>query len=216
MRRGSPADRPSLSSIVIAVTLPDAVRLLIDILQGAGLGAAAGVRPFLPALVAGALATADVGIDYDGTPFGFLETPGWLLAIVVAVIAVVVAQRRGVPERPLEAALAAIGIGLGALLCAATLADRHDVWWPGLLAGGLCAALAGAAVRSLVARTRTRLDAEARAALPVYLEGTAIVLAALAVVAAPITVLALGFFAFLLRGGRRREGEKFAGLRILR
>jgi hypothetical protein len=71
-------------------------------------------------------------------------------------------------------------------------------------------------VRSLVARTRTRLDAEARAALPVYLEGTAIVLAALAVVAAPITVLALGFFAFLLRGGRRRDGEKFAGLRILR
>jgi hypothetical protein len=192
------------------------VRLLIDILQGAGLAGAAGIRPFLPALVAGALATADVGIDYEGTPFSFLESPAWLLAVVIALIAVVVAQRRNVPERPLESALAGIGIGLGALLCAATIADHYDLWWPGLLGGGLCAALAGAATRSLVTRTRARLDAEASAALPVYVDGTSGVLAALAVVVAPISVLALAFFAFLLRGGRRREGEKYAGLRILR
>ncbi len=69
---------------------------------------------------------------------------------------------------------------------------------------------------SLVTRTRARLDAEARAALPVYLEGTAVLLATLAVLVAPISAVALGFFAFLLRGGRRREGEKYAGLRILR
>jgi hypothetical protein len=192
------------------------VRLLIDILQGAGLAEAAGIRPFLPALVAGALASADIGIDYDGTPFSFLEAPGWLLALLLAVIVVAVAARRGVPEGPVESALSGIGIGLGALLFAATLADHFDLWWPGLLGGGLCAALAGAATRSLVLRTRARLDPEARAALPVYIEGTAIVLAALAVVAAPVSLLALGFFAFLLRGGRRREGEKYAGLRILR
>jgi hypothetical protein len=192
------------------------VRLLIDILQGAGLAGAAGIRPFLPALVAGALASADVGIDYDHTPFAFLEAPGWLLAVLVAVIAAVIAERRGVPQGALDSALSGIGIGLGALLFAATLADHFDLWWPGLLGGGLCAALAGAATRSLVARVRTRLDPEARGALPVYEEGTAMVLAALAVVVAPISVLALGFFAFLLRGGRRREGEKYAGLRILR
>jgi Domain of unknown function (DUF4126) len=192
------------------------VRLLIDILQGAGLAGAAGMRPFLPALVAGALATADVGIDYDGTPFSFLEAPGWLLAVVLAVVVAAVAERRGVPEGPLESALSGIGIGLGALLFAATLADHFDLWWPGLLGGGLCAALAGAATRSLVTRTRARLDPEARAALPIYVEGTAMLLAALAVVVAPVSALALGFFAFLLRGGRRREGEKYAGLRILR
>jgi hypothetical protein len=192
------------------------VRLLIDILQGAGLAGAAGIRPFLPALVAGALASADVGIDYDHTPFAFLEAPGWLLAVLVAIIAAVIAERRGVPQGALDSALSGIGIGLGALLFAATLADHFDLWWPGLLGGGLCAALAGAATRSLVARVRTRLDPEARGALPVYEEGTAMVLAALAVVVAPISVLALGFFAFLLRGGRRREGEKYAGLRILR
>jgi hypothetical protein len=192
------------------------VRLLIDILQGAGLAGAAGIRPFLPALVAGALATADVGIDYEGTPFSFLESPGWLLAVVVALIVAVVLHRRGTAETTLESALAGIGIGLGALLCAATIADHYDLWWPGLLGGGLCAALAGAATRSLVTRTRARLDPDARAALPVYVDGTSAVLAALAVVVAPVSVVALGFFAFLLRGGRRREGEKYAGLRILR
>lgn len=197
-------------------TVPDPLQLLIDILQGAGLAGAAGIRPFLPALVAGALATANVGIDYEGTPFAFLEQPGWLLAVVLVLIAVLVAQRRGLAEGPIESALQGIGVGLGALLFAGTLADNSDVWWPGLLAGGLCAALAMAATRSLMTRVRARLDEEARGALPVYLEGTAVLLAGLSVVVAPISVLALGFFAFLLRGGRRREGEKYAGLRILR
>jgi hypothetical protein len=192
------------------------LQLLIDILQGMGLAGAAGVRPFLPALVAGALATADVGIDYEGTPFSFLEQPAWLLAVVLVLIAVVVLSRRGALSGPVESALQGLGIGLGALLFAATLADNTDMWWPGLLAGGLCAALASAATRSLVDRVRARLDDEARGALPVYLEGTAVLLAGLSVVAAPISILALGFFAFLLRGARRRDGEKYAGLRILR
>ena len=192
------------------------MQLLIDILQGAGLSSAAGLRPFLPALAAGALATADIGIDYEGTPFSFLEQPAWLLAVVLAFAASIVLARRGRIAGMLESALQGIGIGLGALLFAATLADDSDVWWPGLLAGGLCAALAVRASHSLLARVRARLDEEARGALPVYLDGTAVVLAGLAVVAAPISILAVGFFAFLLRGGKRREGEKYAGLRILR
>ena len=189
---------------------------LIDILQGAGLAGASGVRPFLPALVAGAFASGDVGIDYDGTPFEFLERSGWLLGVVIALIVVVLAQRRRFAQRPIESALQGIGIGLGALLFAATLADNSDLWWPGLLAGGLCAALAAAATRSLATRVRARPDDEAPGALPVYLEGTAVLLAALAVVLAPVSLVALGFFAFLLLRGRRREGQKYAGLRILR
>lgn len=192
------------------------MQLLIDILQGAGLSGAAGIRPFLPALVAGALATADFGIDYEGTPFGFLEQPAWLLGVLLVLAAAVVAQRRRFAEGQMESALQGAGLGLGALLFAATLADNTGMWWPGLLAGGLCAALAMSATRSLMTRVRARLDEEARAALPIYLEGTALVLAALAVVVAPISVVALGFFAFMLRGGKRREGEKYAGLRILR
>lgn len=197
-------------------TVPDALQLLIDILQGAGLSTAAGVRPFLPALLAGALATADIGVDYDGTPFSFLEQQLWLGALAVALIATMLLARRAALAGPVESATQGIAIGLGALLFAATLADNIDMWWPGLLAGGLCAAVAVTATRSLATRVRARLDSDARAALPVYLEATAVLLAGLAVVAAPVAVLALGFFVFLLRGGRRREGEKYAGLRILR
>jgi hypothetical protein len=192
------------------------LQLLIDILQGMGLAGAAGVRPFLPALVAGALASQDIGIDYEGTPFAFLEQPIWLIAVVVVLIAAIVASRRNALSAAMESALQGMGIGLGALLFAATLADNTDIWYPGLLAGGLCAALSSAATRSLIDRVRARLDDEARGALPVYLDRTAVLLAGLSVVAAPISVLALGFFAFLLRGVKRREGEKYAGLRILR
>ena len=193
------------------------MQLLLDILQGAGLAGAAGLRPFLPALVAGAFASGDIAIDFDRTAFAFLEAPGWLLAVVLALIATVIAQRRGLREDGrYGAALSGIALGLGALLFAGALDDRHDAWWPGLLAGGLCAALAAAATRSLLARVRARLDAEAAAALPVYVDGAALLLAALAVVAPPVSLLALGLLAWLLVGGRRREGAKYAGLRILR
>jgi hypothetical protein len=191
------------------------MKLILDILQGMGLAAATGVRPFLPTLAAGAFASADIGVDYDGTAFSFLESPVFLLA--VAVVMVVSFLLRGRLDTTAgAAALSGIGIGLGALLFAATLDDRHAVWWPGLIGGLLVAALAGAAVRDLFARTRSRLDAEAAAALPIYAEAVAVVLAALSILLPPVSILAVGFLVWLLAGGRRREGEKYAGLRILR
>jgi len=56
------------------------VRLLIDILQGAGLAGAAGIRPFLPALVAGP--DPAVAVDWD-EPF---ELPAEVEAAVVQVM----------------------------------------------------------------------------------------------------------------------------------
>ncbi|MEA2270421.1 MAG: hypothetical protein QOD55_751 [Solirubrobacteraceae bacterium] len=191
------------------------MKLLVDILQGIGLSAAAGLRPFLPALVAGGFAIADVGVDYEGTEFAFLESPVFLLAVAIAMV--VTFLLRGRLDTPAgQAAVSGMGIGLGAILFAATLDDRHAVWWPGLIAGVACAALAGAAVRNLFLRTRARLDTEAAQALPVYAEGAAMVIAALSILIAPVSLLALGFFVWLLAGGRRRAGEKYAGLRILR
>jgi hypothetical protein len=191
------------------------MKLLVDILQGIGLSAAAGVRPFLPALVAGGLAIANVGVDYDGTEFSFLESPVFLLAVaIVMVLTLLVRGRLDTPQG--QAALSGIGIGLGALLFAATLDDRQAVWWPGLIAGVLCAGLASAAVRDLFSRTRARLDTEAARALPVYAEGVAMVIAALSILFAPFALVAVGLFVWLLAGGRRREGQKYAGLRILR
>jgi hypothetical protein len=118
---------------------------------------------------------------------------------------------------PLGAGLAGLGIGVGALLFAGVLAEHHDSPWIGLVAGLACAGLAQASARGLLARTRARLaEGTARDALAVYVDAVALALAALAVFAPPVSFLALIFFARLLLGTRRREGEKYAGLRILR
>ena len=191
------------------------MKLLLDILQGVGLSAATGVRPFLPTLAAGGFAIGDVGIDFESTDFAFLEEPVFLLAVgIVMFLTLLLRGRLDTPAG--AAALSGIGVGLGALLFAGTLDDRHAVWWPGLIGGLLCAMLASAAVRDLFNRTRARLDREAAAALPIYAEGVAVVLASLSILIPPVSVLAIGFFIWLLAGGRRRAGEKYAGLRILR
>jgi hypothetical protein len=191
------------------------MKLLLDILQGVGLSSATGIRPFLPTLAVGGFALADIGLDFENTDFAFLEAPVFLLAVAIAmVVSLLVRSRLETPAA--AAALSGIGIGLGALLFAGTLDDRHATWWPGLIGGLLCAVLAGAAVRDLFTRTRARLDREAAAALPVYAEGVAVVLAALSILIPPVSLIAIGFFVWLLAGGRRRSGEKYAGLRILR
>ena len=41
-------------------------------------------------------------------------------------------------------------------------------------------------------------------------------LAAIAIFVPPASILAIAAFVVLLFGGRRREGEKYAGLRVLR
>jgi Domain of unknown function (DUF4126) len=192
------------------------MRYLLDMLQAAGLGSATGIRPFLPALVTGALGRADAGVDFEGTSFAFLESPVFLAALVVGVIVTVILARSRPDDPRVLSALSGIGVGLGALLGAGSVDDRFSVWWHGLIVGGASALLASAATRSLVARARTRLDAEARTALPVYEEGSGLVLAALTVLAPPVAIVALGFFIWLLLGSRRRGREKYAGLRILR
>jgi uncharacterized membrane protein YgdD (TMEM256/DUF423 family) len=191
------------------------VKLLLDILQGMGVSTAAGVRPFLPTLLVGALAADDLGVDFDGTDFAFLESAWFLVAIAVALVVTTVLRAR--LETPAgEAALAGIGLGLGALLFAGTLDDRHATWWPGIVGGLVCAFIAQQGARSLLTRTRARLDAAAAGALFLYAEAAALLIAGLSVLIPPVSVLAVAFFVWLRLGGRRREGEKHAGLRILR
>jgi Domain of unknown function (DUF4126) len=191
------------------------VKLLLDILQGMGVSAAAGLRPFLPTLLVGTLAAEDLGVDFDGTDFAFLEDAWFLLAIVVALVVTTLLRTR--LETPAgEAALAGIGLGLGALLFAGTLDDRYGTWWPGIVGGLVCAFIAQQGARSLLTRTKARLDAAAAGALFLYAEGAALLIAGLSVLIPPVSILVIAFFIWLRLGGRRREGEKYAGLRILR
>ena len=194
--------------------------LILDLLQGAGIAAAVGIRPFLPVLLAGALASADVGLDFSGTDFSFLEEWPFLLGAVVLVMGLDFAGRRAgrdsADRPPLLYALAAVALVLGALEAAGSVADRSDEWWAGLVVGVACAALGFQAARSLFGRVRRRLDEQAAAALPVYAEGAALAAAGLSILFPPLAVVVIGALIWLLTGGRRRAGEKYAGLRILR
>ena len=194
----------------------------MDIGTGAGLAGATGVRPYLPPLLTGALARADTGIDFDGTDWSFLESPVFLAAVLALGVGAYLLERRGAGAQagerrsPVELFAGIAGIVLGALLFAGALADGGEESWIGLVLGPLCAALGWLAVGGLVERARRRLEGGAAALLTVYADAAALVLAAVAIFVPPLSFLALIGFVLLLLGGRRREGEKYAGLRILR
>ena len=192
------------------------MKLLLDILQGLGLSQAAGIRPFLPALVAGGAARANVLIDFEGGPFAFMEDPWWLAALAAAALIALILRNEVTRDAYLSAAFQGLAMGMGALLFCAVLSGDGYVWWPGIPAGLAGAWLSGTAVQDLFGRAASRLDEQASAHLPVYAEALAVVLAALSVVAPPVALVSAGFFAWLIIGGRRRKGEKHAGLRVLR
>jgi hypothetical protein len=187
----------------------------LAVLQGLGCAAAIGVRPFLPALLVGAFASQDIAVDFDGTSFAFLESPAFLLVLVV-LLAVTTFARARFETGPGASALQGIAIGLGAVEAAGALDDVSSTWWPGLIVGAVAAVLGLAASTDLLGRVGSRLDAEAAATLFLYAEAFALVLAGLSLAFPPLAVLGVALLAWLLAGGRRRAGEKYAGLRSLR
>ncbi len=199
------------------------MHLVFDILTGIGVAAAVGVRPFLAALVVGILALANVEIHFNGTSYSFLQRWPFLLALVLLAFALTLVERRLPRDRPLRSpeviAIGLCGVVLGALLFAGSLSSRgtqHYAAWPGWIAGALCAVVGLLATRPLFARVRARLDDEAASAVPLYAEALAVILAALSVVAPPVGLIGLLALGWLWLASRRREGQKYAGLRILR
>jgi hypothetical protein len=197
---------------------------------GAGLAAACGLRPFLPLLLAGALASAKVlGVSFAHDPFRFAQSDWWLLVVVVALLIAYVLQLLGglaaladpdaerTRPQPLAAALAGLGYGAGAVLFAGTLAAHGDAWWPGLIGGLAAVALAQRAVLPVFARARARLaDGTAKQALTLYLDAASLLFAALVALLHPLGYIALGLLAWFALRGRGRGQEKYAGLRTLR
>ena len=195
------------------------MKTVFDLLQAAGIGAAVGIRPFLPALLVGALAAGNLGVDFEGTSFAFLEKPPFLLAMLIGLVIVDIVRRRVSDER-LDVGTGLIVLGVISLVVAAlqgagTLADHGKSVAAGIVVGVLAALLALFAIPPLFARVRTRLGAEA-GLLPLYREALGFVAAGLSVLFPPLAIFVIGGLAWLLAGGRRRQGEKYAGLRILR
>jgi hypothetical protein len=196
---------------------------------GAGLAAACGLRPFLPALLAGALASSGaLGVSFAHR-FHFLQSGWWLLAAALALalsyalqLLLGLAPTLDPSDRkqrggPLAASLTGLGLGAGAVLFAGTLAAHGDAWWPGLLGGLFVAGLAQRASWPVIARARARLtDRPAREALTVYLDAAALVFAALVALLHPLGYVLIALLAWFAWRGRARGDEKYAGLRILR
>jgi hypothetical protein len=196
------------------------VHLAFDIFQGMGIAAAVGVRPFLPALAVGALAAGGVEIHFHGTDLSFLQSAPFLIAMGVAGAAVLAAELRlGEPVargRPMIVVLGVCALALGALFFAGSLARGHYTSWPGAIGGIACAALAIAATLPLLLRVSSRLERHDAGGLPLYAEGAAVLAGVLSVLAPPVGVIIVLLLVWLTLAGRRRAGQKYAGLRILR
>ena len=196
-----------------------------DIGQGAGTSSSTGFRPLLPLIVVGAMAKADAGINLEGTSFSWMES--WIFIIGLAVVYLagwfidrggtnLMRRGGGDPEsRPDYAVLAAI---CGAILFAASLDAGGDTEWPGILAGALCAFAGYLGFSRLFMRANRRVAA---AGDPGTVLGLGRDLLTIAVVVLVLLVDVLGFVVLLAAialalNARRREGEKYEGLRVLR
>jgi hypothetical protein len=197
---------------------------------GLGLAAACGLRPFLPVLLAGALAShGALGVTFSQGGFSFLESDWWLLAVVAGlVLAYALQMLLGlVPTfdpttssgraSPLAASIAGLSMGAGAALFAGTLAAHGDSPWPGILGGLLVVGLAQRASGPVVNRARARLpDRGAREALSVYLDAASLLVAGLVALLHPLGYVAVALLAWFVWRLRSRSQEKYQGLRILR
>jgi len=188
----------------------------MDIGQGAGLSGASGARPFLPALLAGALARGDIGIDFEDSGWQFLESPGFLLAVFLLAVVWYIAERSEANRVWMQRGSLFFAVVLGALLFGGSLAEGGESAIPGIFAGAACAVLAFLAIDGLLSRAARRLDDDAVGFLNVYADATALILAAIAIFVPPVSFLALAAFLVVLLKGRAAADRKYAGLRILR
>jgi hypothetical protein len=193
--------------------------LFLAISQGTGLALAIGVRPFLPPLLAGALARADAGVDFSGTDFSFLESIPFLAAML-ALTAIATTLGRQVQFSALVRVLGAAAIALGALEFAGSLAEESYAGGPGLVAGAAIALLGFLAAAAFFQGARGRLAARGESGsvsfLTLIADAASLVLAAIAVFVGPLSYLPLAFCVWLLMAQRRRAARKYEGLRVLR
>jgi len=191
-----------------------------DIGLGLGLAAACGLRPYLPALLAGALASGDaLKVTFAHGHFHFLQAGWWLLAVAAMLALSYVLQLRMGAERfdavwgPVVGAHA---VAVAALLFAGTLCAHGRHWWPGLLGGAAAAALGRWAAVPVVDGARSRLtDRAAKEALTAYLDAASLAVAALVAVLHPLGYVAVLLLAWFVWRRRGRGGDRYAGLRIL-
>jgi hypothetical protein len=194
------------------------VDLFLAISQGIGTSLATGMRTFLVPLLVGAFARGDLGVDFDGTEYEFLESTFWLALMLVLVVGAWWLERSDVPVTP--AVWLVASAALGGVLFAGSLAEEAYTSEPGIFAGALVALIGFFAARlflgGAVERLTQRGETEAGATLNVLVDAAALVLAAVTLFLPPLALPALAFALWVLLVRRRRAAQKYEGLRILR
>lgn len=194
--------------------------LFLAICQGLGLALAIGIGGAIAALFAAAMASLETGIDPRGTDYSFIAETWFLGLLFAAVVLGILARTRAALRYPLVAVLAAAG----AIAFAASLAEEGETAWPGLIVGAL-AALAAALVslqilEGAIRRAAGSSDGDGKNAateiLVLIFALAGIVTAAAALFVPPLSLLAAVALAVLAAGRRRKAGEKYEGLRILK
>jgi len=197
-----------------------------DIGQGAGLATTSGARPFLAVIATGVLANQDVGVDFTGTDWAWMES--WIFIGVLAAlfIAFWIMDREGKSERirPGGRAMEASSqyqffcALAGALLFAGSLADGGETSWPGLLVGAVIGFIGYLGLGRLFMRANQRVFAagDPGVVLGIGRDLLTIALTVLVVLADVVGYVVLAAALVLIFAARRREGEKYEGLRVLR
>ena len=200
--------------------------------QGLGLAIAIGIGGAIAALFVSMMGSLAAGFDPDGTDFSFITATWFLVMLLAITVLTVLARGREAARLPVVVLLAAAG----ALAFAASLAEEGDAAWPGLVVGAIAAGLAalvatdileGALRRARSAGARrggvgrdadnvATPEADAANVLIVAFAVAGVVLAALALFVPPVSIVAAIALGVIALGRRRRSGEKYEGLRILR
>lgn len=190
------------------------------ICQGLGLALAVGIGGPLTALFIAMMAALDSGIRPEATDYDFIAATWFLVTLLAIVVVFMLARSRNVMRWPQIAVLAAIG----AVLFAASLAEEGEAAWPGLLLGAAATAFAaliawsvlGGAIGRAEGNEPGSREADAANVMIISFAAAGIALAAVSLFLPPVSLLALGALTWLALSRRRRAGEKYEGLRILR
>jgi hypothetical protein len=194
--------------------------LFMAICQGLGLALAVGIGGPIAALFVAMMAALGSGIDTDGTDYRFLAETWFLVTLLAIVVVFMFARGRETMRGPSIAVLAAIG----AVVAAASLAEEGEHAIIGIVIGALAAAFAADVSSSVLAGALKRAEgnepgskeADAANFMIVAFAAAGIVLAALSLFVPPVSLVALVALIWLAVARRRRAGEKYEGLRILR
>jgi hypothetical protein len=180
----------------------------------------------LAVIATGVLAHENAGVDFSGTDWSWMESWAFIGILAVLYIAFWILDREGKFEaarpggRAMEAGPAYIVLCAiaGALLFAGSLADGGETAWPGLLAGALVGFIGYLALGRLFMRANQRLFAAGDSGLVLGLgrDLLTVVLTVVCVLLDPVGYVLLIAAVVLVLTGRRREGEKYEGLRVLR